>query len=623
MSDSLANKNLTLLKRLHPSLYTIIAPAKVSLSYEPIISKSGALSLSHRDSMGVKKQVYSLYDPIAEASRHLESLEIEKFTNFIVLGFGLGHQVTELIKKTSSRSNIYIFEKDPELIALAIREIDLSNILNHSRVKLFVDVKTHSLVSLLETIQTDFSLNEYRVISQKSLVDFNREYYGSLKTEIEAIFKKSEINLKTQVIHSKQYCKNIFSNLTRFLDSPGIIQLKEGLPDIPVVICSAGPSLDKNIQLLKSSRNKFFLAAVGTALKPLLRNGIRPDVVFSIDPDALTINCFDLSKDIDDYWLIFNSSVPELIPQLFPKCRLAFDSEYYLAKWFKKYSEDKGGLGDIFSVAHAAVRFAQFLACSPIITIGQDLSFNRQQLHARNTFYCDGLMDKVCKLKPYSYWEDKKFKVFGENLSPSQNLYGVNTVSTHAMESYNDMFAKSFNNSQSVINATEGGVPIKGVQNLTLREAIYSYCHEPVTQQIDSLFERVEQKKECFQSLDLATSEQVNQLQDIAATLNILKDKYLEPGKTTSQEKHAFIDEMRNLYQIILINSETALIIQGYEFAGFSNWYRSNNKILGDKERSLDSDLLEEEFKRDHDFLVLLIDAVDELMIRFKEIIPA
>ena len=180
MSNPSLSKNLASLKKSDPTLYARIAPLNGSKEYEVAPSKSGPSSLIHIDGKGIKKQIHSNYDPVAEASRYLKTLNICESTNFIILGLGLGYQVLEIIRKTSSQAKIYIFEKDPELFALAMSEVDFSSIFEHPGVKLFVDANPHGVEALLEPEQIDFTLNKYCLVRQKPLVDRDWEYYGVL-----------------------------------------------------------------------------------------------------------------------------------------------------------------------------------------------------------------------------------------------------------------------------------------------------------------------------------------------------------------------------------------------------------------------------------------------------------
>ena len=619
MSTASLSKNLASLKKLDPALYARIAPLNGSKKYEVTQSKSGPPSLTHTDSRGIKKRIHSNYDPVGESSRYLETSNICESINFIVLGLGLGYQVMEIIRQTSNRAKIYIFEKDPELFALAMREVDFSLIFEHPGVKLFVDANPLGLGTLLEPEQINFTLNKYCLVRQRPLVDGNWEYYGVLLGEIENYFKESQINFKTQSIHSKLYYKNIFSNFSSLLESSGITSFKDCLPDIPTIICSAGPSLDKNIQLLKSARERFFLIAVATALKPLLHNGIQPDVVISIDPDELTINSFDFLTDTSDFLLVYNQAVPNAIPKAFPNNRIAFDSEVYLAKWFKKQTEEKGNLGKISSVAHAALKFSQFLACSPIILVGQDLSFFQQRMHCLHSFYHEERMDKVARLNPRSYWERMKYLNFGPNLTHGMDLFGKRVASTLAMESYNYIFSKNFEGSQNIINSTEGGVPIEGAINISLRESLYVYCRKLVKDKQNLLSAPHLSERNSLKSLQDSVSRQIQLLKDISGKLNALELNYLNSRSPGPEGKQSFINEMGILYEDILENKETAFLLQGYDFAGFSDWYRSNCQILRKKELSEDCSLLDEEFERDLKFFDVLVGSVDYLMVNFEK----
>jgi hypothetical protein len=616
MSNSVLNKNLSSLKKKDPVLFEKIASLKGSNSYAATKSKSGLPALIYVDQDGSKKQIDSNYDPVGEASRNLARLKIREFINFIVVGLGLGYQVSEIIKQNSTQAKIYIFEKDPELFALAIREVDLSVIFEHPGVRLFVDADLREVSGLLEPERINFTLNEYCFVSQKALIDRNIEYYGVLFEGIETYFKESRINLKTQSIHSKLYYKNIFSNQESIRNSPGIKSLTGCLPNIPAVICSAGPSLDKNIQLLKASRKGFFLIAVATALKPLRHNGILPDVVISIDPDELTIRSFDFLRDTGDTWLVYNAAVPSTIPKSFPCRKITFDLDVQLAKWFKKYSNEKGSLGKTSSVAHAAFNFAKLLACSPVILIGQDLSFQNQRLHCTHSFYNDDSINLVSRFNPLYYLNRLKYLNFGPNLTERIDIFGCKITSTHAMDSYRQIFSSSLENSETVINATEGGLPIKGMKNLSLREALHYHCQNSIKKNLDSFIFPMSLEKGTLEDLHESAFSLIQNLENISNKVNAIKLKY---SNTSSKDhKQFFVNDMDTLYKSILEYKETALLLQDYDFAGFSDWYRSNSQILNKKELFKDCSQLDEEYKRDLKLLNVLADSVEYLRINFE-----
>jgi hypothetical protein len=616
MSNSVLNRNLTSLKKKDPTLFKKIAPLKGSKFYAVTKSKSGLPSLVHVDQNGRKNQIDSNYDPVGEAIRNLERLKIRESINFIVLGFGLGYQVTEIIKKKSTHAKIYIFEKDPELFALAIREADFTLIFQHPGVRLFVDKDLGDLSHLLEPERTNFTLNEYCLISQKALLDRNVEYYGVLYEEIEKYFKESRINFQTQSIHSKLYYKNIFSNQECLRNSPGIKNLKGCLSNIPAIICSAGPSLDKNIQLLKSSREGFFLIAVATALKPLLHNGIKPDVVISIDPNELTIRSFDFIRDLGDTWLVYNAAVPNTIPKIFPTRKMAFDLDVHLANWFNKHLDTKGSLGKTSSVAHSAFNFAFFLACSPVILIGQDLSFQNQRLHCTQSFYFEDSINLVSRFNPLYYLNRLKYLNFGPNLTDRIDIFGCRVRSTLAMDSYRQIFSSSLDTTKTVINATEGGVPIKGMKNLSLREALHYHCQNSIKKNFKSFIPTMSLEIRALEDLHDSTYSLIGNLENISDTVNAIKLKQIDTP--SNEQKQYFVNTMETLYKSILEYKEINLLLQDYDFAGFADWYRSNSQVLNKKELFKDLSQLNEEYERDLKFLKVLADSVKYLRFGFE-----
>ncbi len=616
MSNSFLDSNLEFLRKKDPALVEKVLPVNISKSFAITKSRSGLSSLVFIDEAGNKKQIDSNYDPVGEASRYLGRLEISNSINFFVMGLGLGYQASEIIRQTSRQAKIYIFEKDLELFALAIREADLSSIFDHPGVRLFIDINPKEFGDLIDSEQINFTLNKYCIVEHKPLVNRNLEYFGSLLREIENYFKESRISLNTQKVHSKLYYKNIFKNLRNLKDSPGIVSLKGCLTDVPALVCSAGPSLDKNIHLLKTNRENFFLIAVATALKPLLKNGIEPDVVFSIDPDELTIRSFDFVAGSGAAWLVYNAAVPSTVSESFPGKKVAFDLDIYLAEWFHRHSMKKGNLGKITSVAHSAFNFANYLSCSPIILVGQDLSFHRHRQHCLHSFYYE---DNICLIKrvdPIYQLNRLKYLSYGQNLTKCVDIFECQATTTLSMESYNRIFSNSLDPSQININATEGGVPIEGMKTLSLREALFAYCNKSIKDKYDDLLKSIKFDSNSTHNISNSVISIVQNMKKISDKADNIRSKYL--STIDSANKQLFIDDMAELYKEVLKDKDTALLLQGYDFEGFSEWYRSNCEIINKREVSDDSNILQEEFERDQKFLPVLIESLDFLLENFE-----
>ena len=63
-----------------------------------------------------------------------------------------------------------------------------------------------------------------------------------------------------------------------------------------IILVSAGPSLNKNIMELKKAKNKAFIVATDTAVKPLLKAGIEPDLMVMVDGEKPKRLNLDLLK---------------------------------------------------------------------------------------------------------------------------------------------------------------------------------------------------------------------------------------------------------------------------------------------------------------------------------------
>jgi hypothetical protein len=618
MNVNILSNNLSLLKSLHPKAYEIINNTHPSLEYEVSLSKSGLPTLSYLGIKGKKKYLISKYDPAQEAKKFINSLDISDATNFIVIGIGLGYHITELIKNTSEHSRILVIENDRSLTRLALETKDLKLILTHPGLTLVLSNKQEDEIEVLEEEKVNFSLNGYRIIQQNCLTEVNIKRTNELLARIKYIFQACTIELKTQSLKSKIFYKNIYKNYSNFISSIGICNLKDSLSNLPAIICSAGPSLDKNIQYLKAKRNNFLLISVATALAPLNKNSISPDFIVSIDPDVFTINFFDLHNNSENTWLLYNPVVPSIIPDTFIGRRLTYDSSVNLAQWLVKYLGRKGSLEKIFSVAHAAFQFAQFIGCGPIIFIGQDLSFSQKRLHCRNSYYYRQREDRVNKLENMKCLDHEKFILYSSNLLLKPDIFDKETTTTISMDTYSNMFSNSNKKNSKTFNATEGGIGISGLKNISLREAINLYCTVNISDQVDAIFKSIPLESSDTSQINQANNKQLAIFTKLSTRLNKIEYQLLKDNQISNQNKYKFVQNMKLMIQYLLKNEEATLLLQGYEYSGFSNWNQKTTKIMNRKKLVEKNELLEEEFLRDREFFQVLKGAVEFNMEVFK-----
>lgn len=92
------------------------------------------------------------------------------------------------------------------------------------------------------------------------------------------------VGRNTEIRYSAVEMDNLFHNIKYLCEGSITTQLCDIIPtNIPAIIVSAGPSLNKNIMELKRAKNKAFIVAVDTAVRPLVNAGIIPDMYVIVD----------------------------------------------------------------------------------------------------------------------------------------------------------------------------------------------------------------------------------------------------------------------------------------------------------------------------------------------------
>ena len=294
---------------------------------------------------------------------------------------------------------------------------------------------------ILEPNRIRFSLNGYATVKFKPLVNAEIEYYSQLLKKIDAVFNETQIDLKTQAAFSKIFYRNIFENWINIISSTGVRSLKNKYFGIPAIVVSAGPSLYKNIALLKESSNRVLVIAVATALRPLIKNNIAVDFVVAVDPEETTLQFFDFENISQNTWLVFDPCVPASVVNKFPDRKIRIDSGVYLSRWLACRLEEDNFLGKTLSVAHAAFLLARYLGCSPIILTGQDLSFSQSRLHCADSHYDQTRKDKIGSRHPFKELDDNKFDEFSSSFKAVKNIFGKEVDTTSALNAYKDVFA--------------------------------------------------------------------------------------------------------------------------------------------------------------------------------------
>lgn len=290
------------------------------------------------------------------------------------------------------------------------------------------------------------------------------EFCNIIKTKCDNIVVEKNTMISTGEIQSYNYLNNLF----KLVNEAGIQELCDALHDLckyPAVVVSAGPSLDKNVELLKNYKGRVFMVAVDAALNTLKKHSIVPDLVITIDAKFESIKAMQDEKYNNLPMIVNTLSGYKLLRS--HKGREFFDVQEgeAIAGIAARYGKNLPVLGTGGSVANSAFSFLQFVGFNTIILIGQDLAYPDNRFHASGAFENEGEVETTSN--KYYYVED---------------IYGGKVLTEKNMDLYRLWFEDIIRHDKkiNVIDATEGGALIRGTTIMSLQEAVDKYAMDDV-----------------------------------------------------------------------------------------------------------------------------------------------
>jgi len=419
--------------------------------------------------------LHSRHDPVAEAERWAESLPVDDKYCFVVCGMGLGYHLRALFSRLKGDAFIVCIEPSPAMIATALACVDLTELLASQRFVLLTDADKARLHSRLQPFSTLMMLGTH-VVRHTPSARFAEREHAAVIGAITEFVTFTRMALVTLVGNSKITCRNIAMNLATYVVTPPIDLLKDRFAGRPAVVISAGPSLSRNIDQLADLKGRAVLCAVQTSLRPLMQRGIVPDFVTSLDFHEMSRKFFEGVGDLSLTHLVAEPKATWHVIDDYPGPISLLDNA-----WARLVLGDelgaRGGLPAGATVAHLAFYLAVYMGCDPIIFVGQDLAFTA------HVFYVPGVEIHRAwrgELNRFHTMEQKEWDRIVRNRPILRRVPGADGVELFTDEllfTYLEQFEKDIAAAPSrVINATEGGVRIRGTQTMTLRQASQRFC---------------------------------------------------------------------------------------------------------------------------------------------------
>lgn len=395
------------------------------------ISKSGDITLKYHN-----VYLHSKYFPKEEAKRFVNE-NYNSASIQILLGYGAGYIYEELEKKLAEHERIIVV--DPLIKPIKKEGIIYLETYEEESIKTFLN----------DNLYITDSINMIISINYEKIVEKNKEFHLFLKN-LQEKMSSNQISENTITYFNLQWNENYLRNLKYAFQDHSIEELFSN-EKFPVVVAAGGPSLSKQITLIKKYRNKIVLVAAGTTINSLLKYDIKPDIVVSVDGGEINFKHFE-SLTIKDFPLVYCPTVHHGIREKFTNAYYCFlNMEEQLIPHYQKYTEKnvKTLIGGS-SVANTAYNLALFLSQGPVALIGQDLAYTNEQSHAEGNL-------------------NRKSTV-NENTILREGYHGDMVKTTPVfiqMKEGFELIQAVMNTQSRTYNCTEGGMKIDSIQQET------------------------------------------------------------------------------------------------------------------------------------------------------------
>ncbi|EFS1529588.1 motility associated factor glycosyltransferase family protein [Campylobacter coli] len=427
-----------------------------------------------------------LYENVIDELNSMLNTYNDKYLLYPVLyfyGFGNGILFKALLQN-KNHQHIVVFEKDIEIIWVMFHILDFSNELQSARLMI---LQTSSLD--IEFFSNFCSSKPFFQFSRIYFLELMSHYYERFHEDILGLNKKLAENFKNSIVShgndpkdALQGIEQFVYNLPQMITHPSYKELlskRKGISDTAIIV-STGPSLTKQLPLLKKYASKATIFCADSSYPILAKHGIKPDYVCMLERTEITAEFFnhDFGEFDNGICFIIKSIVhPNAINYLTKKTdNFTIVSTY--ASFIQYLKLDYFGYFNMgFSVAHMACYLSLHLNHKNIIFIGQDLAYAENGNSHPDDYQNSANYESQTyeHILTEAYGGKEKIKTHHVWLMFKRNL----EQDVQKIQKYLDT---------KVYNCTEGGARIEG----TIEKPFLWACENLLDKDLNKPFEKLE-----------------------------------------------------------------------------------------------------------------------------------
>ncbi|EAL9035330.1 DUF115 domain-containing protein [Campylobacter jejuni] len=425
-----------------------------------------------------------LYENVIDELNSMLNTYNDKYLLYPVLyfyGFGNGILFKALLQN-KNHQHIVVFEKDIEIIWIMFHILDFSSELQSARLMV---LQTSSLD--IEFFSNFCSSKPFFQFSRIYFLELMSHYYERFHEDILGLNKKLAENFKNSIVSygndpldALQGIEQFVYNLPQMITHPSYKELlskRKNLSDTAIIV-STGPSLTKQLPLLKKYASKATIFCADSSYPILAKHDIKPDYVLSLERIPLTSEFFNNDFGEFDKDIVFVCAGvvhPKTIEYLKNKTFIITQKVLAFPYYINLKNFCYAAVG--FSVAHMAYEFATHLSHKNIIFIGQDLAY------AKDGFSHTKDYKNLDKHEGHFQRDKGKFQCLaygGDGKAESSEVWTMfrfflqDTISRNIIS--------------TTYNCTEGGARIEG----TIEKPFLWACENLLDKDLNKPFEKLE-----------------------------------------------------------------------------------------------------------------------------------
>ncbi|EIA74567.1 motility accessory factor (function unknown) [Campylobacter coli 1891] len=404
-----------------------------------------------------------MYENLEEEINFFYQSILEKTPRYpFICIYGIGNAL--LIKNLAKHyKHLFVFESEIELFILALSVLDLSEELCSGKIYL-VDIEEERVDIQLLILFDMKDMFEYLSLYEMFV---NNVYYKKFYEDIwhkadELCEKNIEVivrNLNSSLHIAFECYSHLLQNIPSMLESipfQRILSQRKNKFENAIVV-SAGPSLAKQLPLLKAYQDKAVIFCADGALSMLEKEGIIPDYVTNLDFTDLAMKFFQNKENLKQSIIALECAThPNIVRSLNAEnCMIVLRNK---ALYQRFNLNDFGYIDTGTHVSHFSYTLALALGFKNIIMIGQDLAFDEEgNSHSKGFDFGEKFSgeENIDKLKVPAY--------AGKGEVLTHITWNDYRIKLEYLFACNEQKAKFY-------NATEGGARINFTEELSFKE---------------------------------------------------------------------------------------------------------------------------------------------------------